>query len=296
MSEKIKTVMALGLFDSVHKGHKKVISTAVKIAEDLNVVPSVFTFKGDLKSAINKNAEKPVYDFCDRIALIKELGVKEIFAAGVVKEILDLDKTEFLNLLTERYDIVGFVSGEDFTFGKNGAGNKTDLAGFSAAKKIKYISVPLEKSGGIKISTTEIKRCLLSGDVKSANELLGEPFFKRGIVYKDRGVGRTIGFPTANIKISEDVISLPDAVYAGRGYVCGKSYPAIINCGSRPTFDDYTKTIEAYLDGLDYDVYGEELKIEFTDKIRDIKKFDSAEALTAQLKKDLEKIRGKNYD
>lgn len=296
MSEKIKTVMALGLFDSVHKGHKKVINTTVKLAENFNAVPSVFTFKGDLKTAVNKTASLPVYDFVDRIELIKKLGITEIFALEAKREVLNLDKTEFLKLLTDKYDVLAFVSGEDFTFGKNGAGGKSDLESFSKEHNIEYFSVPLEKIGGEKISTTSIKKYLSSGDLISANEFLGEPFFRRGTVYKDRGVGRTIGFPTANIKAANNVLQLPDAVYKGRGYVCGKCYPAIINCGSRPTFGDNTKVIEAYLDGLDGDVYGEELKIEFTEKIRDIKKFSSAAELSAQLEKDLLKIRGNRHD
>lgn len=295
MSEKIKTVMALGLFDGVHLGHEKVILEAVKRAKGLDCVPSVFTFDGNLKKSLGLSS-KLIYSFSDKVAIIKSLGVDELYVLKVSDETLNLTKEEFLNGIFSKYDVKGFVCGRDFSFGKNGEGNVEYLKEFSSRKNVAVTIVDILERDGVKISSTLIKNLLISGEIKKANTLLFKKFFIKGVVYKDRGMGKTVGFPTANIKIDGNLVEPKEGVYTGVGKVDEKTFPAIINYGTRPTFDVNVKAAEAYLDGLDYDIYGKVLTIEFSDRIRDVKKFADVAALQEQLKSDLKKLREEKYD
>jgi riboflavin kinase/FMN adenylyltransferase len=147
---------------------------------------------------------------------------------------------------------------------------------------------------GEKVSSRSIKKHLTEGEVAQANVLLGERFFLLGEVIKDRGVGRTIGFPTANILYPQDKFPLKQGVYESRVTVDGISYKGITNYGARPTFDNERVITETYLDGFDGDLYGKTLKVEFVRYLRDITRFDSVETLKRQLTKDIERVR--NYD
>ena len=144
---------------------------------------------------------------------------------------------------------------------------------------------------GKKVSSYEIKKCLAEGDISQANALLGERFFLIGEVVKDRQVGRTLGFPTANIFYPQDKCALKKGVYETWITVEGKAYKGITNYGTRPTFQDETLLTETYLDGFEGDLYGKRLQVEFVRYLRDVEKFDSAEALKKQLQTDIRRVR-----
>ena len=144
---------------------------------------------------------------------------------------------------------------------------------------------------GEKISSTKIKAHLASGQAEKANELLGEEFFLLGTVVRDRGVGRTLGFPTANIAYPKEKYPIKQGVYETRVCVDGKDYQAITNYGNRPTFQSDAIVTETYLDGFSGELYGKELKIRFIRRLREIKKFQTVEALRAQLKEDIRRVR-----
>ncbi len=294
MSKKIKTIIALGFFDSVHIGHKDVVFKCVSESEKHGVTPSLFTFSGNLKSTLFGQDDKPIYSFNDRLKLISLLGINEIFSLPVNDEVLSMDKFEFLDILNEKYDIVGYVFGEDFSFGRNGEGRAFDVITYAESKGQKTFIVDIKKENGKKISTTQIKYLLKNGEIEKANSYLTFPYFLRGEVVKDRGVGKTLGFPTANVNIDNAVMTIYDGVYSGKGYVDGKSYPVLINYGYRPTFGESKKVVEVYFDGLNRDIYGKEIKVEFLTFLRNVKKFDSVDELKLQLKNDVEFLRRKN--
>ena len=149
---------------------------------------------------------------------------------------------------------------------------------------------------GKRVSSTLIKGYLAEGNIKIANELLGKPYFVKGEVFKDREVGKTLGFPTVNIKISTETITLKDGVYAGKAIIDNKLYRAIINYGARPTFNLTEKLLEAHFIGFNGNLYGKEIEISFTDFIRPIIKFNDKEELIAQLKKDTKETGEGIYD
>jgi riboflavin kinase/FMN adenylyltransferase len=145
--------------------------------------------------------------------------------------------------------------------------------------------------GGEKISCRKVKELLKSGEVEKANALLGEAFFLCGRVEKDRQVGRTIGFPTANIPYPQDKFPLKKGVYATKTVVDGKEYMGITNYGARPTFDNDKVVTETYLDGFSGDLYGKELTVRFVKYLRDVTKFESVDGLIKQLNEDVRRVR-----
>lgn len=295
MSDKKSVCIALGFFDSVHKGHRAVISTAKRIAKQLKVATAVFSFAENLKKALGKD-DKTVYSAKERKKILKAMGVDEIYFAPVTEEFLSMDKESFLKFLDELFDVKGYVCGKDYTFGKFGAGNVEYLKEYAESHDRKVFVCDDIVSGGEKISTTRIKKLLSVGFVKQANELLGRRYSVSGKVFEDRKVGHKLGFPTVNIKIEADKACLKNGVYAGGLKIDKKDYRAIINFGARPTFGLAEKLIEAHIVDFDGLLYGKNLTIYFDDFMRDIVKFDNPEELKDRLERDLQEIRSGKYD
>ncbi|MBR5192381.1 MAG: riboflavin biosynthesis protein RibF [Clostridia bacterium] len=292
MLDKKSVVIALGFFDSVHIGHRKVIETAKETAKNLGTETAVFTFGGNLKSVILNREEKFVYSVKERKNLLNDLGITEIFFAPITKEFLSQDKISFLNYLNTIYDIKGYVCGEDYTFGEKGLGNVNTLINYAKERnqQVKIVSSVLDDLG--RISTTRIKRLLTDGNIQKANLLLGSNFFVLGEVYGDRKVGKTLGFPTVNIKTEDGKITLLDGVYSGYTIIENKIYKCVINCGARPTFSLYEKVIEAHILDFSNDLYGKEIPIYFLSRIRDVQKFSSKEALIKRITEDVNSVLG----
>lgn len=272
-------VMLLGGFDGLHAGHKKLVERAKGFCLPIGIM----TIVGG-KDARN------LFTLQEREEIFACAGVDFAFELPF-SEIKDLSPQEFSGLLQREFHPSAFVCGDDFRFGKNACGDAQTLKG---AGQVRVEVEKLITINGEKISSSKIKACLVAGQVESANELLGEEFFLLGTVVKDRGVGRTLGFPTANVEYPKDKYPIKQGVYETRVCVNGKEYNAITNYGNRPTFDNDTIITETYLDGFSGELYGKELKIRFARFLREIKKFESAEALRAQLNEDIRRVR--EYD
>ncbi|MBQ9485240.1 MAG: riboflavin biosynthesis protein RibF [Clostridia bacterium] len=293
MSDKVRkpTVVALGYFDSLHAGHRKVIAEAEALAQSLSAEFTVFTFDGNLRAALSLKDEKYVYSFEERKNILKEIGVKDIFAQPVDFNYLSTGKLAFLNNLNRKFDIKGYVCGKDYRFGKFGKGTAFDLEKYAVSHGQVFLAVDTVSAGGKKISTSRIKTLLAAGDVETANSMLVRPYSFTGAVLRDRGVGRTLGFPTANIAIDENKQPLKAGVYAGHAFIDGARYSAVVNFGDRPTFDNDNKVIEAHFIGFDGDLYGKTLTVFFDRFIRNDRKFFSEEELKKQLQKDAETVK-----
>ena len=289
-------VIALGYFDSVHRGHQKVIKTAKEQANLIGAKAVVFTFKGNLKSAISGGEEKVVFTPEERTEFLKNAGADFIYFAPVSEEFLSLDKTEFLDFINGEFNIKGYVSGGDYRFGKGGKGCISDIIDYAKHKNQLVITEDTLNEKGEKISTTLIKNCLLDGDVVKANLLLGRDYSISGKVFEDRKVGRKLGFPTVNIKIEKDKHPLKDGVYFGSIILDGKKYKTLINYGARPTYSLNEKLLEAHILDFSGELYGREITVNFSGFLREIIKFKDENGLKAQLLADLDKVRGKDYD
>ena len=267
--------MLLGGFDGLHAGHRKLLSRA----KNSGCSVGLMTIVG--------GKEKGLFTFAEREEIFKEAGADFVFELPF-EEIKNLSPQEFLQLLEKEFSPKLFVCGEDFRFGANASGTaktiKTDT-------QVCVEVLPLLEIAGEKVSSTTIKALLKEGRVEMANELLAHNFFLIGKVYEDRKVGRTIGFPTANIPYPEGKFPLKIGVYETRVFVDGKTYKGITNYGARPTFEENTVVTETYLDGFSGDLYGKELKVEFVRYLRDVVKFDSVEKLKDQLTKDIKRVK-----
>ncbi len=297
MSDKLnKTVLALGYFDSVHIGHQKVIKSAKEYAVKNGAELVIVTFSGNLKAYLHGDEIKAVYTKEERESIYGSLGADKVFFAPTEKEFLSKDKLEFLDLINERYGVIAYFCGEDYRFGKRGSGSIEDVVEYAKLKGQQVFVSKLVETSEEKISTTLIKRLLSGGNIKQANELLGRKYSISGEVFKDRAVGRTIGFPTVNIMLDSEKQRLKDGVYMGKVELDVKEYKALINYGARPTFNLKEKLVEAHIVDYNGELYGQRLTLQFCDFMRDIIKFDDVGALKKQLKEDLQKIKETNYD
>ena len=281
-----KIVLSVGYFDAVHIGHAALFSASRELAEKLNASTAALVFKGGFKRGGD------VFDFDERLLRLKTQGVETVICATVTEEFKNTSATDFLNELFSLYNVAGIVVGEDFTFGKNASGNVDMLKAECESRKTEFEAVKKVKTeNGEAASSSLIKKYLSSGDVKSANAVLGCNYFIRGVVEKGKQNGRKIGFPTANIKPAEDKYPLKDGVYATLVIIAGDVYGAITNVGAQPTFGGENRVVETYIDGFSGNLYGKILTVYFIDRIRDIIAFESVNGLKKQLEKDLENVR-----
>lgn len=267
--------MLLGGFDGLHVGHRRLLSYAKTSGLPVGVMTIVGGKEGN------------IFTFAERERIFKAHGVDFVFELPF-DEIKDTSPTEFLRLLIEEFHPVLFVCGEDFRFGARALGTPETI---KTSTRVRVEALSLVKTDGEKISSRKIKELLRDGEIEKANALLGEEFFLCGIVEKDRQIGRTIGFPTANIPYAKDKFPLKKGVYETRATVDGKTYKGITNYGARPTFDDDTVVTETYLDGFSGDLYGKETTIKFVRYLRDVTKFESVAALKNQLQEDVRRVR-----
>ncbi|MBR6737142.1 MAG: riboflavin biosynthesis protein RibF [Clostridia bacterium] len=281
---KEKTVLALGYFDAVHVGHMRVLKKTLEVAESLGVEPCVLIFTGQ-KQGESKN----LFTLMERILKISKSSVANVIVKELSKEFMAKTETEFLNELTSLYNPVAVVSGADFTFGKGALGNTKTLENYFGKDSVH--TIPLIEIGGEKVSTTKIKEYIALGNVKDASKLLGGYYFISGEVIKGKSIGKSLGFPTANIIVEPEKLLVKNGVYKTETFIDGNVYKGITNVGSQPTVNGESIVIETHLDGFDGDLYGKFLIVHFVDRIRDIVKFSSLDELKIQLGKDLRSIR-----
>ena len=269
-------VLLLGGFDGLHAGHKKLVERA-----------KTYRLPVGIMTILGGKSEQGIFTLAERKEIFFGAGVDFILPFEF-EQIKDLSPNDFLSFLKNEFSPKAFVCGDDFRFGKDAAGTVETLKG---AGQVCVEVVELFKMNGKKVSSREMKSFLQKGEVEKANELLEERFFLLGEVVKDRQIGRTIGFPTANIAYPSDKFPLKKGVYETRVTYENVTYKGITNYGARPTFDDKSVLTETYLDGFSGDLYGKELKVEFVRFLREIEKFDSAQLLKVQLQKDIGRVR-----
>ena len=278
-----KFVICLGQFDGLHLGHKKVIESAKTLAAKVGAEVALFTIV------------KPRYEgtmilsFDELVLKAGSLAVDAvIYATAEEDNIYSVDKDDFLNYLTGNFSVVGLVFGEDYTFGKGAAGNAEYLITYCESHAIKYVKQPLYLfDGRFKISSSLIREYLVMGDVHDANELLGDEYFIMGKVLHGRRIGRQMGFPTINVRPSDQKIPLAEGVYKTKVFFDGNYYRSITSVGVAPTFDYLISTVETYIIDFDEDIYDKTVVIYFDKFIRKLRGFASAEKLAEQIEKDL---------
>lgn len=267
--------MMLGGFDGLHFGHKKLLS----VAKSFSLPVGIMTITGG-------KAEENIFTVEERRQIFSKADIDFVLELPFA-EIKDLTPDAFSTMLVKEFASKRFVCGEDFRFGKMAGGTPETL---KQATHVPVEVVDLEKIDGEKVSTYTIKQALRVGDIAKANRLLDSHFFIMGEVIEDRKVGRSLGFPTANIVYPDNKFSIQQGVYETQVVIDGKAYKGITNYGARPTFDNRRVITETYLHGFDGDLYGQILTVELVRYLRPIEKFDSVETLVKQLQTDIRRI------
>ena len=281
-------IVAFGFFDAIHIGHRGVICEAIRLARENGVPSSVFLFENNIYPLIG--IEKyPIYTFPERLHFIEQLGVDKVFYLHADKDILSMDPRRFIDFITEHLNIIGFACGDDFTFGKDGAGTPLDLIDrfggiFSVCKKW-ALELPPDYCSVI-VSTEAVKRSLSVGDIRTAEQYLGRRFSIIRPVLEGRKDGSKIGFPTINMPV--DTLPLKRGVYFSNAIVNGCPYPSVSNVGAHPTFGDEAENVETHIIDFYGDLYDREIEVEFLAYHRDIKTFEDERDLIQTIDADVD--------
>ena len=298
-----RSVVTIGVFDGVHRGHQRIISRAVDAAHGLGQPVVVITFDPHPSEVIRPGSHPFLLCTAPRRAeLLAELGADVVCMMPFTREFSQLNPEEFVrSVLVDRLHTAFVAVGENFRFGHRAAGNVALLA--ELGEKYDFIAegVPLLTDGGVKISSSLIRQKLADGDVTGAAADLGRAYRVEGVVVPGHRRGRALGFPTANLETFPHTAIPADGVYAGWLSVLGEQdgqefeqahWPAAISVGSNPTFDGRERVVEAYaLDRDDLELYGVHVGVDFAARLRGMERFSSAAALAEQMRNDIDQAR-----
>jgi riboflavin kinase/FMN adenylyltransferase len=293
-----RTVVTIGVFDGVHRGHQRIVYRALARAAELRLPGVAVTFE-PLPEFVVRPADKPALltTLARRIELLGELGLDAVYVVDFTKEFSQRSPQEFVqSVLVDRLRAVDVVVGANFRFGNRAAGDVATLAeiGGSAGFMVDPIqlagpiSAPDSDASSKVFSSSWIRERIAAGDVEAAAEVLGRPYRLEGTVIDGDHRGRELGYPTANLDVAPDVAIPADGVYAG----WLDSMPAAISIGTNPTFGGTGRRIEAYaIDQVGLDLYGATMTLDFVARVRPMVTFDSVEALVEQMGRDVEECR-----
>ncbi len=288
----INTVVALGKFESLHKGHLALFSCAKKKGAELCASPVVYMIKDPDSSDI--------IPFDEKKALAQEYGIDAFYTDELTEEYKKIMPEEFVkNILKDCLSACHVVVGYNFAFGYKRMGTKDVLKELCQKYNIGVTVVDCVfadvDDGTVPISTSDIRKYLCDGNVEIANKLLGRNFSLSGVVTSGKHLGRELGFPTANIVFPSGSVPLKRGVYATKTLVDGVTLDSITNVGANPTVEkeDGFVRVETHILNYDKELYGEEIKVDFLFRIRDEKTFSSLEELKNQLSEDVKKLTSK---
>ena len=288
-SSKKKSIITIGTFDGIHVGHQKIIRTLVKESLSKNLLANILTFFPHPRMVLNKDSEIKLIDTIrEKEKKLKNLGVNTLIIHPFTKEFSRMSSVEFTrDILIKKLNVYKIILGYDHRFGKNRESSVEDLIELGIAYNFKVEVLDAKKINSINISSTKIRKAIQTGDINKATLYLGRCFEIKGNVIKGKGIGKKIGFPTANIIIKENYKLIPNkGVYLIKAKIKNKSYYGMMNIGNRPTLNGKNETLEVNIFNFNENIYGKSLKIFFLNKIRNEIKFDSIEKLSNQLQKD----------
>jgi riboflavin kinase/FMN adenylyltransferase len=287
-----ETLFTIGVFDGVHIGHRHLLTHLRDKARKNGWLSGVITFKSHPETMLNSRRRLPwLSDLDNRINQIESLGIDIVVTLSFTSELRHLSALEFMQLLKKYLKIQGLVIGPDFALGKDRQGNADQLNSLGQKMGFSIEVVPPLVINGEVVSSSLIRQTLDQGDIKKATKLLGRPFNISGKVVPGDQRGRVLGFPTANLEIKPDHASPGDGVYVTIAYTNDEPLPAVTNIGVRPTFGGGERLIETFIIDHEAQLTGKRFRVEFMDKLREEKCFNSAEELKAQIGKDVEQAK-----
>ena len=288
---KSQKIITVGTFDGVHMGHKKILTHVVDIAKRQGYIPAVLTLFPHPRMVLQKNHDIKLLNTIDeRIEILKRCGIKDVIVKEFNLDFANLSAEDYVKtILVDELKTKIIVIGYDHHFGKNRSANINDLKIYSERFDFKVEEIPAQDIEDVTVSSTKIRNALHSGNISTANSYLGYNYFISGIVTRGKGLGKTLGFPTANIAIKENYKLVPTyGVYVVKSKFNGTIIYGMMNIGTNPTVDGTSQSIEVNFFNFNTDIYGENLKIEFLKWIRNERKFENLNALKDQLKIDMQ--------
>jgi riboflavin kinase/FMN adenylyltransferase len=294
-----RCVVTIGVFDGVHRGHQAIIGRAVEVATERRLPSVLLTFVPHPAEVVRPGSHPPVLTTIVRRAeLVERLGVDVFCALPFTLEFSQMPPDEFAHLvLVERLHAAGIVVGDNFHFGHRAAGDLRLLERLGQTFGFTAEGVGLLRTGDTPLSATYVRSLVQAGDLEGAAAALGRPHRVDGVVERGDERGRELGFPTANLRTEAWAAVPADGVYAGRVVRLdewGRTAPgpalgaAAISVGTNPTFEVRQRRVEAYVLDFEGDLYGDALGIEFVTRLRGMERFETVEALVAQMHKDVE--------
>ena len=288
--------MSIGIFDGVHKGHQSIIKKLNSIAQEKNLESAILTFWPHPRTIFNPNDDlKFLNTIEEKIYLLEKKGVQNLFLKEFDEEFRNLTGEEFVKqVLVEKLNVKHLIIGHDHTFGKNRSGDFSLLQKMSSEYDFEVEQVEAVDFQDKHISSTQIRNALLEGNVKEANEMLGYVYSVSGEVVHGKKIGRTIGYPTANIAADPAKLLPKKGAYIVDVFVKNKHYKGMLSIGTNPTVNGNSLSTEVYILDFNGDIYDEIISVNFRDFLHDEIKFESLEKLIERLDED--KKMTENFD
>ena len=283
------TIVTIGTFDGVHIGHQKIIEKLIQNASDNNYESLILTFFPHPRMVLQEGSDiKLLNTIEERCDLLEKTGLNNLIIHPFDKEFSRLTAEEFVKtILVDIFNIQKIIIGHDHRFGRNRTADISDLELFGKQFGFEVEQISAQEIDAVSISSTKIRNAIIDGNMAVANEYLGYNYVLTGIVIQGKQLGRTIGFPTANLKIEEDYKLIPkNGVYIVKSTINQKTVFGIMNIGINPTVNGDKLSIEVHFIDLDGDLYNSNITISVLDRIRDEQKFDSIELLKQQIQRD----------
>lgn len=286
---KTQTIATLGTFDGVHLGHGKIIERLTQSASDENCESLVLTFFPHPRMVLqNDGSIKLLNTITERASLLEKAGLDNLIIHPFDQKFSQMEAEEFVKtILVEQFNIKKIIIGHDHRFGRNRAADINDLIAFGKIYNFEVEQISAEEIDEVSISSTKIRTALDAGNITLANEYLGYNYLLSGKVIEGKQLGRTINFPTANIKIEEDYKLIPqNGVYIVKSFIDGNLVYGMMNIGTNPTVDGKKQSIEVHYLDFEGDLYNQNISVELLQRIRSEEKFPSFDALKLQIEND----------
>ena len=284
-----KTIVTLGTFDGVHIGHKKIIEKLIHSAKTSDCESLILTFFPHPRMVLREKSEIRLLNTLEeKIILLENTGLDNLIIHPFDENFSRLTAEVFVaDILVAKFNIKKIIIGHDHRFGRNRTADINDLIVFGEQYGFEVEQISAQEINEVSVSSTKIRTALQEGNIRLANQYLGYDYFLNGIVVEGKKLGRTIGYPTANIAIAEDYKLLPKiGVYAVKSEIADTTVFGMMNIGTNPTVGGTALSIEVHFFDCNTDLYGQRLKISMLHFVRDEQKFGSLDLLKAQLAQD----------
>ena len=284
-----KTILTLGTFDGVHIGHKKILERVIQNTDNEKYESLVLTFFPHPRMILKEDYDMKLLNTIDeKIDLLDKIGIQNLVIHPFDEKFSRLTAEEFVKtILVDRFQVQKIIIGYDHRFGRNRTANINDLIAFGEQYDFEVEQISVQEINEISVSSTKIRNALLEGNMTLANDYLGYNYFLTGEVVKGKQLGRTINFPTANLKIQENYKLIPqNGVYIIKSVINEQTVFGMMNIGFNPTVNGQNQTIEIHYFDFDADLYHQKIRVSILQRIRSEQKFESVDLLKAQLEND----------